>query len=244
VIGRVLLALIVSMGMLVLVPSAASAACHVVREQEMVNGQIRFYWVKHCSSEDGAAPAVDLSGPSIRDSDWDRACVRQALTFGLDPQEFCDLPPTATAPTLRPGMVTRAFRRLSLPASELVVQPPGGRTLVNFETNFYTENGEFARAVDLLGQRVELRIWPAGYGWRFGDGATKQTAGAGSPYPDLEITHRYLSRGRVSPRVDTTYAAQFRVNGGPWRDVAGSVTIPGAAQGLRVVTARPVLVGY
>lgn len=45
------------------------------------------------------------------------------------------------------------------------------------------------------------------------------------------------------PSVATTYAAQFRVGGGPWRDVAGTVTIPGTPEGLRVVTARPVLVG-
>jgi hypothetical protein len=147
-------------------------------------------------------------------------------------------------PVVTPGLVLAAFRRIALPASELVVQPPGGRTLVNFETNFYTDNGEFTRTVSLLGQRVELRIWPSAFGWRFGDGDTKQTAEAGSPYPDLEITHRYLSKGQVSPSVDTTYAAQFRVNGGPWRDVDGTVTIPGAPQDLRVVTARPVLVGY
>ena len=148
------------------------------------------------------------------------------------------------SPAVTPGLVLAAFRRIALPASELVVQPPGGRTLVNFETNFYTDNGEFTRTVSLLGQRVELRIWPSAFGWRFGDGDTKQTAEAGSPYPDLEITHRYLSKGQVSPSVDTTYAAQFRVNGGPWRDVDGTVTIPGAPQDLRVVTARPVLVGY
>ena len=123
------------------------------------------------------------------------------------------------------------------------MQPPGGRTLVNFATNFYTDNGEFTRTVTLLGRRVELRIWPARYGWRFGDGATRWTSSPGSAYPDLEITHRYLRKGRVSPSVDTTYAARFRVGGGPWRDVNGTVTIPGAPQGLRVVTARPVLVG-
>ena len=48
----------------------------------------------------------------------------------------------------------------------------------------------------------------------------------------------------MSPRVDTTYAAQFRVNGGPWRDVDGTVTIPGSPTRLQVVTASPVLVGY
>jgi hypothetical protein len=44
--------------------------------------------------------------------------------------------------------------------------------------------------------------------------------------------------------VDTTYAAQFRVNGGAWRDVNGTVTIPGAPVQLEVRTATPVLVGY
>ncbi|WP_459970944.1 hypothetical protein [Nocardioides pyridinolyticus] len=142
-----------------------------------------------------------------------------------------------------PGMVAAAFRRIPLPASELVVQPPGGRTLVNFETNFYTEPGEFMRTVRLLGRRVELRIWPVSFGWRFGDGETRRTTEPGARYPDLEVTHRYLSRGRVSPSVDTTYAAEFRVGGGPWRAVNGTVTIPGTPEGLRVVTARPVLVG-
>ncbi|WP_242665133.1 MULTISPECIES: hypothetical protein [unclassified Nocardioides] len=170
--------------------------------------------------------------------------MQVAISTARDPFQLCDLPTDGETPQLTPGIVGAAFRRLSLPASELVVQPPGGRTLVNFETNFYTENGGFTRTVSLLGRRVELRIWPAGYGWRFGDGATRQTVGAGSPYPDLEITHRYLDKGRVSPRVDTTYAAQFRVGGGPWREVAGTVTVPGVAEGLRVVEARPVLVGY
>ncbi|WP_158305649.1 hypothetical protein [Nocardioides sp. JS614] len=137
----------------------------------------------------------------------------------------------------------RAFRRVPLPASELVVQPPGGRTLVNFETNFYTERGELTRVVRLLGRRVELRIWPEAFTWQYGDGVSERTRGAGSPYPDLEITHRYLRRGRVVVRVDTTYAADFRVGAGGWRHVDGTVTIPGAAEGLRVVTARPVLVG-
>ncbi|WP_395658269.1 hypothetical protein [Nocardioides sp.] len=136
-----------------------------------------------------------------------------------------------------------AFRRVPLPESELRIQPPNHRTLVNFATNFYTDDGELTRTVSLLGQRVELRIWPARYGWRFGDGAVRWTTSPGSAYPDLEITHRYLRQGRVAPSVDTTYAAQFRVNGGAWRDVAGTVTIPGSPEALRVVTARPVLVG-
>lgn len=155
-------------------------------------------------------------------------------------------PPDARAPdagSVTPGMVAAAFRRIPLPEAKLVIQPPNGRTLVNFKTNFYTEQGEFTRTVTLLGRQVELRIWPASFGWRFGDGESDQTTSPGAAYPDLEITHEYLSKGRVSPSVDTTYAAQFRVGQGPWRDVAGTVTIPGSPQALRVVEARPVLVG-
>ena len=150
----------------------------------------------------------------------------------------CPSDAAATAPPqVTPGMVLRAFRRIPLPASEVVVQPPGGRTLVNFDTNFYTEQGEFTRVVRLLGQRVELRIWPDTFTWRYGDGASEQTSSAGSAYPDLEITHRYLSKGRVAVSVDTTYAADFRVGNGAWQHVDGTVTIPGQAEPLRVVTA-------
>ena len=58
------------------------------------------------------------------------------------------------------------------------------------------------------------------------------------------MTHRYLEKGKVAPSVDTTYTATYRVNGGPWRDVPGSVTIPGAPVDLQVLTATPTLVGY
>jgi hypothetical protein len=44
--------------------------------------------------------------------------------------------------------------------------------------------------------------------------------------------------------VDTTYTATYRVNGGPWAEVPGSVTVAGAPVALEVLTATPVLVGY
>ncbi|MCW2775598.1 MAG: hypothetical protein JWN91_3924, partial [Nocardioides sp.] len=189
-----------------IVPTPAFAGCGYVDHVTMVQGATQINSVYVCDdAPSGGGEQVSLTS-SVRDSDLDPLCVQEALTIGVGPFTFCQAPGDAeSTPEVTPGVVGRAFRRLPLPASELVVQPPGGRTLVNFATNFYTENGEFMRTVSLLGQRVELRIWPAGYGWRFGDGATRQTVGAGSPYPDLEITHRYLSRGRVAPRVDTTY---------------------------------------
>lgn len=207
----------------------------------MIDGAVQIRTVMHCSGSE--EPVADPAAVPPRDSDWDAVCVRTALDLDLDPREFCDIPTDAAQPEVTPGLVLRAFQRIPLPEAQLMIQPPRGRTLVNFETNFYTEQGEFTRTVPLLGRQVELRIWPATFRWRFGDGDVRETSSPGSAYPDLEITHSYRRRGRVAPSVDTTYAAEFRVNGGPWREVAGTVTIPGSPQSLRVVTARPVLVG-
>ncbi len=162
----------------------------------------------------------------------------------MDPFEFCDIPPEDVEDLITPGLVATAFQQIPLPPSELQVQPANGRTLVNFDTNFFTETGPFDRTVTLLGQRVDLHIVPSGFGWRFGDGDVLATDHAGAPYPDLRITHDYQRKGRVRPSVDTTYTATYRVNGGPWAAVPGSVTIPGPAVGLEVLTATPVLVGY
>ncbi|MDN4174421.1 hypothetical protein QWY28_15765 [Nocardioides sp. SOB77] len=141
-------------------------------------------------------------------------------------------------------MVLNALRRVGLPPAQLQVQPPNGRTLVNFATNFYTEQGDLTRSVTLLGRQVDLRIHPTSYTWSFGDGTTATTSGPGAAYPDLEVTHDYRKAGRVAPSVDTTYSAEFSVDGGPWQPVDGTVTIPGAPVGLRVLTATPTLVGY
>ena len=137
-----------------------------------------------------------------------------------------------------------ALRVLPLPGSNVEIQPPNGRTLVNFDTNFYTQTGPLDRTVPILGQRVDLHIVPSRFGWRFGDGKSLWTDEPGAPYPELDVTHRYLRKGQVGPSVDTTYTATFRVNGGPWRDVPGSVRIPGAPVALQVLTATPTLVGY
>ena len=140
---------------------------------------------------------------------------------------------------------SRALKRVRLAAiARCMVQPPNGRTLVNFATNFYTEREEFTRNVRLLGQRIELRITPSQFTWHFDDGESATTTSPGSPYPHLEVTHDYLDKGGVSPSVDTTYTAEFRVGGGSWQPVPGSVTIPGVSVALEVVEASPVLVGY
>jgi len=142
-------------------------------------------------------------------------------------------------------MVERAFRRLSWPASPLVVQPPKGRTLVNFDTNFFTTNSHpTTRTVTLIGQPVTIEATPTQYTWHFGDGIQLTTTDSGAPYPDLRITHRYTQVADVRPSVDTTYSGRFRVGGGAWQDISDTLTVAGSPVALEVVSATPHLVGY
>src|SRR3954453_20021480 len=102
---------------------------------------------------------------------------------------------------LTPAMVEHAFRRLTWPASALVVQPPRGKTLVNFDTNFYTTNPHpSTRTVTLIGQPVTIEATPTQYTWHFGAGGADEgsdltTTDPGAAYPDLRVTHRYTRVG-------------------------------------------------
>lgn len=155
---------------------------------------------------------------------------------------FCADEPAAALTT---GLVRSAFARLELPAGTLVIQPPDGLTLVNFDTNFYTTSTEpIARTVTLLGRRVTLEATPSTFHWTFGDGESLTTSDPGAPYPRLRVTHDYLRKDTYRPSLATTYTGRYRVGGGPWRQIPGTVTIDGVGQELRAIEAEPKLVSY
>jgi len=162
----------------------------------------------------------------------------------VEPEQAAALQATVTG-----DAVLRAFRRIRVPDSEVVIQPPGGKTLVNLDTVFSTQAEGFTRTIGLLGHRVELDITPSEFRWVNGDGTVQVTDWAGRPWregtplADL-ITHRYDDAVHgLRPRVDTTWSARYRVDGGPWREVPGTVTITGSSYDLAVLSAWPALVG-
>ena len=167
----------------------------------------------------------------------------------LEPSEVEDAATPVTArPRITPALVLRAFERVPLPESELVVQPPGGQTLVGLDTIFSTKAEGFTETVTLLGRGVELDISPTSYRWSHGDSSEQTTdwpgqewrrGGSASGY----ITHVYDDRMRVATSVDTTWSARYRIGGGAWQEVPGTVTIEGDPATLRVRSATPHLVG-
>jgi hypothetical protein len=141
------------------------------------------------------------------------------------------------------AMVLEELRRIGLPTLQARTQPEG-KTLVNFDTIFYTDAEPFSATVTLLGRQVDVTAEPTSYTWHHGDGTKRTTTNPGAPYPSQEITYRYSdAETTVSPRVDVTYRARFRVGSGAWQDIDETVTIPGPEGSLRIAQARAALSG-
>ena len=215
---------------------------------------VEYRWVSACQDGTSAAP-----GDLVLDCAAARVCPDAAerlwRLWGRQPGEGwtslggqCFGRPPGPADTPRPPQVgpddvLTALRRIGLPALEAKTQP-ADKTLVNFETIFYAEPQTFARTLTLLGQRVEVEATPTAYTWHHGDGTSTQTSTPGARYPAKEVVHEYTdAQVTVSPSVDVTYSARFRVNGGAWQEIPETVTISGPQGSLRIAEATAVLSG-
>ncbi len=209
------------------------------------------FWAKNVETDQ--RPRDPSRGTSSTSSDGgtpitlgDGACDAAASVAGEFLEgTFCQQYAEPSTPALTAGLIRSAFAELKLPAGTLVIQPPDGLTLVNFDTNFYTTStAPISRTVTLLGRRVTLEATPSSFRWTFGDGESLTTKDPGAPYPDLRVTHNYLRKDTYRPSLATTYTGRYRVGGGPWRQIPGTVTIDGTGQALRAIEAEPKLVSY
>ena len=142
---------------------------------------------------------------------------------------------------LSPGDILTAAREVGMPALRVRIQP-GGRTLVNVDTIFYTDPTTLNRTVALLGHSVRLEAEPVSYTWVHGDGTRDSTSKPGRPYPAKDVTHQYQQPGdNLRARVDTTYRVRYSVDGGGWATLGETLTAPGPATSLDVDEAAPIL---
>lgn len=156
------------------------------------------------------------------------------------------------APTVTLAMLRDAMHNTPWATASISTQPVGDVTLVGLKT-FYRVNwssqgyepGE-VEAIDparMLGRRVEIRPKVDHFTYVFGDGATfGPTRSPGGVYPNGDITHAYPKTGSYAVRVDTTFTADFRVDGGPWTAIPETVTVTGPVTTVTVKAARAVLV--
>ncbi|WP_457253097.1 hypothetical protein [Pedococcus sp. P5_B7] len=151
-------------------------------------------------------------------------------------------------------MVLAAFHDTDFAKPTLDVEPRGNLTLVRLPTYFQTswprsgyQPGEIDQVdpARMAGFRVEIRPEVKSITYDYGDGSSSgATTSLGGPYPEGDITKSYPRAGDFTIRADVTYSGQFRVNGGPWIDIPGDVTIRGPAETLTVKTAHARLVTH
>lgn len=168
--------------------------------------------------------------------------VHDVFMDGTDVGDVC-VPENEVDETNIAQLIIRQFRRISWPDSNLVVQPPKGKTLVNFETNFYTlDKTPIDQTVIVANRRVEIRAIPTTYTFDFGDGEATTTSSPGRPHPNLDITHVYDQLGTVAVRLDTTYSGEYRIGNGSWIAIPNTLTVAGEPQDLEILEALPQLV--
>ncbi|MGL5823924.1 MAG: hypothetical protein ACRCYU_03655, partial [Nocardioides sp.] len=135
-----------------------------------------------CSPPAGGVLYDLLRADAAPGSSWTQvgqACLGQGDLLGLG--------------EITPELVLTEFRKLTWPKPDLIIQPPGGETLVNLATNFYTTlTTPKTQTVTLLGQRITIEATPAEYQFVFGeDGEYLDTKNPGGAYPRLDNTYEY-----------------------------------------------------
>ncbi len=152
-------------------------------------------------------------------------------------------------PTISMADITAQFLRTPWARPQISSQPAGNTTLVNL-TTFYRvdwtsagfEPGE-VDAATLRGVPVRIRPRLVGFSYVFGDGSRSgPTTSAGGVYPDGDVTHVYTGAGTFAVRVETTFGADFSLDGRTWDPIPSTVTVPGPVTAVTVQEARGVLV--
>lgn len=138
----------------------------------------------------------------VPDKDWEN---QGPQCLDLSPEE----------PVVTEDDVRREVVRFGLPGTKLALNPPDGVTLINFDTNFYTEASPVDLELQVLDQPVRIHATPKRYVWSFGDGTpARSTHSPGRPYPDLDVTHSYDRLGTFTARVQIRYQVQWDAGDG------------------------------
>lgn len=169
-------------------------------------------------------------------------CARRAL--GVCQFEFTVSPPA--------GALTLADIAAFAAHAGTLTTEPNGWAPIGLPLNAISTATKHEVEGMLLGSPATVRFTPVQWRWDFGDGAqptTTTTAGAtwaALRLPEFEPTttsHVYRSRGRFPLAVTVTFVADYRIGGGSWAHIPGTLDLRvRAPAGIRVVSARTALV--
>jgi hypothetical protein len=193
----------------------------------------------------GSAPGGN-EGASVSPNVQDPACLRPqpnrpASCFEADePGE--------------PGIPTITIRDVAtfIPTPGRQQMEPDGWAVAGLDTNFYAITGPHVVNGTLLGRPADVRFTPTTYRWTYGDGtsATKGTPGGTwaalgiAEFEPTPTSHVYEQVGDYTITLSIVFSAEYRFDGGSWRPVVGTITLPANDLYIRVGTAKTVLVEH
>ena len=145
-------------------------------------------------------------------------------------------PPPPDAPAGTPGITIRdvaSFR----PELAVLASEPNGWAVRGLDANVFATGGSSTRTGELFGITAEVRFTPVAYTFDYGDGsAPLGTASPGSTWAALGLdefdptptSHVYTAAGTYTVTLLVDYAAEYRVGGGAFIPIPGTLAIPSA----------------
>lgn len=158
-------------------------------------------------------------------------------------------PRTTTPRTTTPVVTTREVAHL-VPGVGAQGMEPKGWMVVGLPTNFYADASSSIVSTTLLGSPADVRFTPVSFNWDHGDGSTTTGATGGATWAALGLaefsetatSHVYDSPGSYTISLTVLYSAEYRIGGGEWRTLAGTVPSTSPPMTASAKLAKTVLV--
>jgi hypothetical protein len=159
----------------------------------------------------------------------------------------------STTPQLTAQLLRQQIQK-RVPHPGIGVAPPGGITLVHIQTLLWlnTPPSQPLGTATLLGHHLTLRVHVHHVDWDFGDGSSDTTTGPQRRYDPTDPCHTptcprywghtYTHTGTTTLHAHTTWTGQYRIDGGGWLTIPGTVTGPDTTTTLTIRQARGILV--
>lgn len=123
-------------------------------------------------------------------------------------------PPIKPAVAAKPATISTDEVRKVLPRAKIGFQPRAG-AVVNVPTLFWSGvDSPITFSLPLLGQKVEVRM-TAHFTWNWGDGTSSSTVLAGGSYPNMNVTHTFISPGAYHVSLDLAWMGSAKLGNTP-----------------------------
>ena len=203
----------------------------------------------------GGTTGGDSSGGTATGSwndDFDSAAAPEpeCVFSEIEPDRCYRNPPNPTDPLTAAPVVTITDVAAFAPTFAAALSEPSGWAIAGLPANLVGPAGAVTVGGTLLGSPADVRFVPVAWRWDYGDGSTATLGVAGSTWaasglPAFSATstsHVWTASGIHRVALAVVAVAEYRIAGGPWIPVAGSLTLPVSEFDIVVATADTVLV--